>query len=69
MSCLGKRLLGRPTCRLQNNIIMDHKETAWKVWNGFIWLRTENAGAVFVNIAINHQAAKTVGEFLHQLIN
>jgi hypothetical protein len=34
----GKRLLGRPTPRWNNNIKMDLKDGG--VWTGFIWLRT-----------------------------
>jgi hypothetical protein len=35
----GKRSLGRPACRWEDNIRMDLKETVERVWTGFIWLR------------------------------
>jgi hypothetical protein len=35
----GKRLLGRPRSRWEDNIKMNRKEIEMKVWTGFIWLR------------------------------
>jgi hypothetical protein len=35
----GKRLLGKPRYRLEDNIKMDPRETGWGVIIGFIWLR------------------------------
>jgi hypothetical protein len=34
----GKRPLGRPTQRREDNIKMDHQEIVWVVWTGLIWL-------------------------------
>jgi hypothetical protein len=36
-----KRSLGRPTCRCDNNIIMNlkKKKIDVRMWTGFIWLR------------------------------
>jgi hypothetical protein len=35
----GKRPLGRPRCRWEDDIRMDLREVGWKVWNGFLWLQ------------------------------
>jgi hypothetical protein len=35
----GKRLLGRPRRRWEDNISMDRSEIGWVVWTGLIWLR------------------------------
>jgi len=35
----GKRPLGRPRRRWEDNIIMDLKELGVGVWTGLIWLR------------------------------
>jgi hypothetical protein len=40
----GKRPLGRPTHRSEDNIRMDLGEIWWKMWTGFIWLRTGISG-------------------------
>jgi hypothetical protein len=37
----GKKLLGRPRHRWEDNIKMDPKESIGKVWIRFIWLRAE----------------------------
>jgi hypothetical protein len=37
----GKRQLGKPRHRLENNIEMYLQEVGWGVWTGFIWLGTE----------------------------
>jgi hypothetical protein len=36
----GKRLLGRPRHRCEDNIKLDHKRQDGAVWTGLIWLRT-----------------------------
>jgi hypothetical protein len=40
--CEGKRPLGRPRRRWENNIRMDLQEVG--VWNGLCWLRIETGG-------------------------
>jgi hypothetical protein len=40
----GTRLLGRPRCRWEDNIKMDHGEIRCVVWNGLIWLRIGTSG-------------------------
>jgi hypothetical protein len=40
----GKRLLGRPRCRLEDNIKMDLQEVGCGVWTGLSWLRTDIGG-------------------------
>jgi hypothetical protein len=40
----GKRLLGRPRRRLQNNIKIELQEDGWWAWTGSSWLRIETGG-------------------------
>jgi hypothetical protein len=42
----GKRPLGRPRCRWEHRITMDLRETGWRVWSGFIWLRIGTGGGL-----------------------
>jgi len=35
----GKRPLGRPRLRWEDNIKMNPQEVVWGVWTGSIWLR------------------------------
>jgi hypothetical protein len=35
----GKRPLGRPRHRWENNVKIDFQEVGWGAWTGFIWLR------------------------------
>ena len=35
----GKKLLGRPRRRWEDNIKMDLQEMEWGAWTGLIWLR------------------------------
>jgi hypothetical protein len=35
----GRRPLGRPRRRWEDNIKMDFQEVGWETWNGLIWLR------------------------------
>jgi hypothetical protein len=35
----GKRPIGRPRRRWEDNIEMDIQEVEWGTWTGFIWLR------------------------------
>jgi len=37
----GKRLLGIPRCKWENNINMCLQEVGWKALTGLIWLRIE----------------------------
>jgi len=36
----GKRTLGRPRCRWEDNMKMDLQEVVFRAWTGLIWLRT-----------------------------
>jgi hypothetical protein len=36
----GKRPLGRPRHRWEDNIKVNLQEVGWVAWTGFIWLRT-----------------------------
>jgi hypothetical protein len=40
----GKRPLGRPRCRWEDNSKMDLEEVGCGAWTGSIWLRTETGG-------------------------
>ena len=40
----GKRPLGRPRRRLEDNIKKDLHEVRWGVWTGSIWLRIGTGG-------------------------
>jgi len=40
----GKRPLGRPRCRWEDNIKMDLEEVGCGAWTGSIWLRTGTGG-------------------------
>ena len=36
----GKRPLGKPSRRWEDNIKLDIQELGWRTWTGLIWLRT-----------------------------
>jgi hypothetical protein len=40
----GRRLLGRPRLRWEDNIKMYLQEVGWGVWTGLIWLRIGTGG-------------------------
>jgi hypothetical protein len=40
----GRRPLGRPRRRCEDNIKMDLREVGWGAWTGSIWLRTGTGG-------------------------
>ena len=40
----GKRQLGRPRCRWEDNIKMDLQEMECEVWTGLIWIRIGTGG-------------------------
>ena len=40
----GKRPLGRPRRRWEDNIIMDLVEVRWGAWTGLIWLMIGTGG-------------------------
>jgi hypothetical protein len=42
-----KRPLGRPRCRLVDNIKMDFRQIGWMVWIGLTWLRIGISGGLF----------------------
>jgi hypothetical protein len=42
----GRRLLGRPRRRWENNIKMDLQEVGWGAWTGLIWLRIGTGGGL-----------------------
>jgi hypothetical protein len=42
----GRRPLGRPRRRWENNIKMDLQEVGWLAWSGFTWLRIGTGGGL-----------------------
>ena len=40
----GKRSLGRPRRRWEDNIKMDLQELGWRAWTELIWLRSGKGG-------------------------
>jgi hypothetical protein len=42
--CEGKKLLGRPKRRWEDNIKIDLQEMRWGAWTGLIWLKTGAGG-------------------------
>jgi hypothetical protein len=43
----GRRSLGRPRRRLEDNIKMDLQEVEWRAWTGLIWLKIGTGGGHF----------------------
>jgi hypothetical protein len=42
----GRRPLGRPRLRWEDNIKMDLQEVGWGAWTGLIWLRIGAGGGL-----------------------
>jgi hypothetical protein len=42
----GRRPLGRPRRRWEDNIKMDLQEEGWGAWTGLIWLRIGTGGGL-----------------------
>jgi hypothetical protein len=42
----GRRPLGRPWRRWEDNIKMDLQDVGWGAWTGLIWLRIGTGGGV-----------------------
>jgi hypothetical protein len=42
----GRRPLGRPRRRWEDNIKMDLQEMGWGAWTGLIWLRIGTGGGL-----------------------
>jgi hypothetical protein len=42
----GRRPLGRPRLRWEDNIKMDLQEVGWGAWTGLIWLRIGTGGGL-----------------------
>jgi hypothetical protein len=42
----GRRPLGRPRRKWENNIKMELQEVGWGAWTGFIWLRIGTGGGL-----------------------
>ena len=40
----GKRPIGRPSSRWDDNVKMDLQEVGWRAWTGLIWVRTGTSG-------------------------
>jgi hypothetical protein len=42
----GRRPLGKPRCRWEDNVKMDLQEVGWGAWTGLIWLRIGTGGGL-----------------------
>jgi hypothetical protein len=42
----GRRPLGRPRRRWEDNIKIDLQEVGWEAWTGLIWLRIGTGGGL-----------------------
>jgi hypothetical protein len=51
----GRRLLGRPRRRRENNIQMNLREIGWGTWTRSIWLWIGTVGRTLVNAVMNLQ--------------
>ena len=60
----GKRPLGRPRLRWEDNIKMDLQEVGCGVLTGSSWLRIGTGGGCFVNAVMNIRVSIKCGEFL-----
>jgi hypothetical protein len=50
----GRRLLGRPRLRWEDNIEMDLQEVGWRAWIESIWFRIGTGGGhLLVNAVMN----------------
>jgi hypothetical protein len=49
----GRRPLGRPRRRYDDNIKMNLQEVGWGAWTGLIWLRIGTGGGVLVSAVMN----------------
>jgi hypothetical protein len=56
----GRRPLGRPRLRWEDNIKMDIQNVGWAAWTGFSWLRI----GTLVNAVVNFQIPQNAGNFL-----
>ena len=60
----GKRPLGRPRRRCEDNIKMDLQEVGWRPWTGLIWLRIGAGGTDFCECGYEPSGSIKCGEFL-----
>jgi hypothetical protein len=61
----GKRPLGRPRRRCEDNIKMDPQEVGWRPWTGLIWLRTGAGGEYFCECGYEPSVSIKCEEFLY----
>jgi hypothetical protein len=59
----GKRPLGRPRRRWEDNIKMDFEEVGCEEWTGLSWLRVDRRRAL-VNAVMNYRVPYNAGNFL-----
>jgi hypothetical protein len=60
----GKRPLGKPRRRWEDNIKMDLEGVRWGVWTGLNWLRIRTDGGLSRN-GNEPSVSLKCGEFLH----
>jgi hypothetical protein len=54
---VGRRPLGRPRRRWEDNIKIDLQELGWGAWTGFLWLRTGTGGGLLGKLIYFHNNA------------
>jgi hypothetical protein len=59
----GKRSLGRPRCRWEDNIKMDLQEVGWGARTGLIWLRTGTGAERICECGNDPSGSIQCGEF------
>jgi hypothetical protein len=60
----GKKSLGRPRHRWENNIKMDHRETGWDSVDWISLAQDRDRLQAIVNIVMNLQVPYNAGKFL-----
>ena len=60
----GKRPLGIPSGRWEDNIKMNLQEVGWGAWTGLVWLRIGTGCGTPVNAVVNLWVPLYVGNFL-----
>jgi hypothetical protein len=63
----GRRPLGRPRRRWEDNIKMDLQEVGWGKWTGSIWLRIGTGGELLWMAVMNIRVPYNAGNFLSSL--
>ena len=65
---MGKKPLGRPRLRWEDNIKIDLQEVGWGTWTGLIWLRLGKGGGLFFERGNEPSYSIKCGEFHDYLL-